>query len=93
MNWLALTAISVLSDSSRIYIDNYISDYYFKGKLAASQKYFYAVAFLIMAAILLTISAFTGLLSFEVIPFGALALFVISGLTTCFSGIPYYKFL
>ncbi len=53
MNWLLYTAASVLSDSSRIYIDNYISDYYYKGKGAAAQKYFYAVAFVVLAIILI----------------------------------------
>lgn len=53
MNWLFYTVASVLSDSSRIYIDNYISDYYYKGKGAAAQKYFYAVAFIVLAIILI----------------------------------------
>ena len=63
MNWLVYTAASVLSDSSRIYIDNYISDYYYKGKGAASQKYFYAVAFIVLAVVLLIISVATSSLS------------------------------
>lgn len=91
MNWLIYTAASVLSDSSRIYIDNYISDYYYKGKGAASQKYFYAIAFIVLAIILFVIGVANPSLS--VAPIGALALFFISGLTTSFAGIPYYKVL
>ena len=63
MNWLIYTAASVLSDSSRIYIDNYISDYYYKGKGAASQKYFYAIAFIILATILFVVGVANSSLS------------------------------
>lgn len=95
MNWLVYTAISVLSDSSRIYIDNYISDCYYKGKGAASQKYFYAAAFVVLAIILLIIGAATSSLSLSlsIASVSALALFFVSGLTTSFAGIPYYKVL
>lgn len=91
MNWLVYTAASVLSDSSRIYIDNYISDYYYKGKLAAAQKYFYAVAFIVLAVILLVISAFS--LPLFTIPISTWLVFFISGLMTSIAGIPYYKVL
>lgn len=63
MNWLIYTAASVLSDSSRIYIDNYISDYYYKGKGAASQKYFYAIAFIVLAIILFIVGVANSSLS------------------------------
>ncbi len=97
MNWLVYTAVSVLSDSSRIYIDNYISDCYYKGKGAASQKYFYAIAFIAMAMVLLNVGAANSSLSLSlslsVAPIGALVLFFVSGLTTSLAGIPYYKVL
>ena len=93
MNWLIYTVASVLSDSSRIYIDNYISDYYYKGKGAVSQKYFYAIAFIVLAIILFIVGVANFSLSLSVAPIGALALFFISGLTTSFAGIPYYKVL
>ena len=95
MNWLIYTAASVLSDSSRIYIDNYISDYYYKGKGAVSQKYFYAIAFIVLAIILFVVGVANSSLSLSlsVAPIGALALFFISGRTTSFAGIPYYKVL
>lgn len=91
MNWLIFTAISVLSDSSRIYIDNYISDYYYKGKSAAAQKVFYAGAFSILALVLLAIgNTHYPLLE---IPFSTIILFIISGMFVSIAGIPYYKVL
>lgn len=44
MNWIILVIISVLIASIVIFIDNYVSDYYFKGREAASQKFFFAFA-------------------------------------------------
>ncbi len=90
MNWLVYTAFSVVADSSRIYIDNYISDCYYKGKNAAAQKYFYAVAFIVLAAVLLGIGM---VCSLPVVPLGIWIFFVVSGLMTSFAGIPYYKVL
>ncbi len=91
MNWLIFTAVSVLSDSSRIYIDNYISDYYYKGKNAAAQKFFYAAAFIVLALVLLVIgNIYYPLLE---IPFSTIILFIISGMFVSVAGIPYYKVL
>ena len=72
MNWLIYTAASVLSDSSRIYIDNYISDYYYKDKGAASQKYFYAIAFIILAIILFVVGVANSSLSLSRLRLSAL---------------------
>lgn len=95
MNWLVYAAVSVLADSSRLYIDNYISDEYYKGKGATSQKYFYAFSFVILAAILLIVSAFTSSLPLPLSGalISTLAMFFVSGLATSFAGIPYYKAL
>ena len=41
MNWLIFVAITLLADSFRIFLDNYVSDFYFKGRGAASQKIFF----------------------------------------------------
>ena len=40
MTWLILVIITVFVDAMRIFIDNYVSDVYFKGRGAASQKIF-----------------------------------------------------
>ena len=53
MNWIAFVTIAVISDSSRIFIDNYVSDFYFKGNGAVSQKLFYAYTSIIFSVILL----------------------------------------
>lgn len=55
MSWLSLIIVYVLCESSGIYIDNYISDYYFKGKLAVAQKYFYILPYFLTALVLLAI--------------------------------------
>ena len=87
MNWLILVLITVLFDSSRIFIDNYISDYYFKGHDAVSQKLFYGYAFTILAIILAII---TGVDFSDPIP---LLLFTGAGILSSIAGIPYYRAL
>lgn len=89
MNWLILVAITVLFDSSRIFIDNYISDYYFKGRDSVSQKYFYSIAFIIIA---LVIAPFAGI-DFSAAPFITFFLFFLAGILSSIAGIPYYKAL
>lgn len=89
MNWLILVAASVLAGSSHIYIDNYISDYYFKGRGAVSQKLFFALAFVLVSIVLAAVS------SFDFLNAGAKIVFVLilSGICTSLAGIPYYKAL
>lgn len=89
MNWLILVVISVFSDSSRIYIDNYISDSYFKGRLAVAQKLFFCVAFLCIAPVLGLICG----LNFHDAPATVFLLLIASGLFASLAGIPYYKAL
>lgn len=48
MNWLFLVLIAVFSGSSHIYIDNYISDFYFKGRGAVAQKMFFTTTLSIL---------------------------------------------
>lgn len=87
MNWLILVLITVIFDSSRIFIDNYISDCYFKGKGAVSQKLFYGYAFIVLAAILMLA---TGV---DFSNFTPIVLFLLSGIMHSFAGIPYYRAL
>lgn len=89
MNWLVFVAINVLSDSSRIYTDNYISDVYFKGRGAMSQKYFYAIIYPLLGVLM----AFCSGIDFSAAPAHVFVLFFISGLLTALAGIPYYKAL
>lgn len=89
MDWLILIAIAVVADSSRIFIDNYISDYYFKGKTAVAQKYFFCFAFIIIGIICTLI----GGVDFSNIPFHIYLLFILSGACGVIAGIPYYRAL
>lgn len=89
MSWIIFVIITVLLASIVIYIDNYVSDFYFKGRGAASQKYFFAFAYIITAIILLLIFGIDFGISE---PFRLLAIFA-SGLITSVAGIFYYKAL
>lgn len=89
MSWLIFVVIAVISDSLRIFIDNYTSDVYFKDKHAVSQKLFFGYLFTIAAVIVATISGF----DFLNIPIATFALLLLAGFFHSFSGIPYYKAL
>lgn len=87
MNWLVLVAIAVLTDSLRIFNDNYITDVYFKGRNSVAQKVFYGHAF-IVTSIALTLLSRPDLASLP--PFLPFLIFV-SGFLTSIAGIPYYR--
>lgn len=89
MNWLIFVIIAVLADSTRIFIDNYASDVYFKGRDAAAQKYFYSYALLVMALIFFAFAGF----NFADINIATVSLIIVSGLLHGFAGIPYYRAL
>lgn len=89
MNWLAFVAIAVLFDSTRIFIDNYTSDVFFKGHSAVSQKLFYGYASIICCIIILLITRFD-ILHLDIANFGFMFL---SGAIGSLAGIPYYKAL
>ncbi len=89
MNWLIFVLITILFDSIRIFIDNYASDYYFKGKFAVAQKLFYGYAFIIFSLILI----FLMRENLAGAPLFPLLIFFISGFITSLAGIPYYKAL
>ncbi len=89
MEWLSLVLVAVLSGSSHIYVDNYISDVYFKGRNAVSQKLFFAIAFTVIAVVLMAISGFE-VFNFE--PKVSLLL-ILAGLLASLAGIPYYRAL
>lgn len=89
MNWLILVLITILLDSSRIFIDNYVSDYHFKGKHAVAQKLFYGYAFIIFSLVLM-LANIPDLSNAHPMP---LFIFFLSGLIISFAGIPYYRAL
>ena len=82
MNWLILVLITVIFDSTRIFIDNYISDYYFKGKGAVSQKLFYGHIFIVLGIILMLVF---GVDFSDLTP---IRFFFISGILNSFAVIP-----
>ena len=89
MNWLFFVIIAVLADSLRIFIDNYTSDVYFKGRNAASQKLFNGYSLAIIAFILFIISGFNFNNITPVIAF----LIILSGILHGFAGVPYFRAL
>lgn len=89
MNWLGFVAVAVILDALRIFIDNYVSDVYFKGREAVSQKWFYAFIYVIVGTVILAASGF----NLNNLDWAAAGLFVFSGFLASFSGIPYYKAL
>jgi drug/metabolite transporter (DMT)-like permease len=89
MTWLAFIGITLIVDAFRIFTDNYVSDVYFKGRGAASQKLFYGYSIFIVALIILIISGFD-FTSFTPALFLKLTL---AGAISAFSGIFYYKAL
>lgn len=89
MNWLVVLAIAVVSDALRIFIDNYISDVYFKEKGAVSQKIVSGIVTPILGIIILIVTGF----NFTEIPPVALTLLLMSGILGSLAGIPYYKAL
>lgn len=89
MNWLTLVAINVLADSTRIFIDNYNSDYYFKGKGSVSQKLFYGYAYLFFAPII----AFIFGADFNNTAISTIILLFLAGFISGIAGIPYYRAL
>ena len=89
MNWLILVAVAVISDSLRIFIDNYSSDVYFKGRGAVSQKLFNGLVFPVVALIAIAITGF----DFNGIDIMTGLLLVFSGFIYGFAGVPYYRAL
>lgn len=89
MSWLIFIAISVVADSFRLFNDNYISDVYFKGRGAASQKIFYVFFHLIIAIAILLFFKFN---PFS-IPISTPIILIISGIFSSCAGIFYFKTL
>lgn len=56
--WLIFIGITLIVDALRIFIDNYVSDVYFKGKNAVAQKLFYGYTISIISIIVLAVTGF-----------------------------------
>ena len=90
MNWILLIVTDVLADSTRIFIDNYVSDFYFKGKEAVAQKLFYGYAYIIIALIATLI---VGGINLENSTILSATLVFSAGVISSLGGIPYYRAL
>ncbi|MBR2709141.1 EamA family transporter [Candidatus Saccharibacteria bacterium] len=89
MMWLMLVLLASLLDSIRIFIDNFLSDTFFKGKLAVSQKCFIIPAELVTALILMAITDF----NFGNTELYIFFLIIFAGAIYTIGGIPYFKAL
>ena len=86
MYWLILVGVAVLFDVFRIFIDNYISDVYYKGREVAAQKLFSAYAKTIIGIIILIAVGFN-FSQFDPLP---MFLLFLSGVLSSIAEIPYY---
>ncbi len=89
MSWLVLVIIAVVFDSIRIFIDNYISDVYYKGRGSAAQKLFYGYFFTITSIIMMFVFG----IETDKVPVATMIWFLISGTLSSLAGIPYYRAL
>lgn len=89
MNWLTYIAITLIVDSFRIFIDNYVSDVYFKGRGAASQKLFYGYSVTILCLIILAVTGF----NFSAFTPRLFLALILAGFISAISGVFYYKAL
>ena len=89
MNWLILVAITVVLDSFRIFIDNYVSDVYFKKNGAVSQKLFYGCMYILLSIVMLVATNFNPLQTNQ----STIGLILLSGTLISIASIPYFKAL
>ena len=89
MSWLHYVIIAVCCDAPRIFVDNYVSDVYFKDRYAASQKLFYGYTYSILAIILMIIFGN----NFPAFSWVAIVLLFISGALSSIANVPYYQAL
>ena len=89
MSWLILVVIATILDSTRIFIDNYSSDVYFKDRNAVSQKLFYGCATTITGIIILLVTQF----DFASVELTTILCLALAGVCSAIGGIPYYKAL
>ena len=56
MNWIAMVGIAIFCDAIRIFIDNYVTDVYYKKRGAVAQKLFYGTCYIVSMSIFLPFS-------------------------------------
>ena len=89
MDWLLCIAITAFTGAANIFVDNYISDYYFKGRDANAQKCFHWIPHTIVGLVCICATG----LDFTNIPIYIYLLFLLPGVISVVAGIFYYKAL
>ncbi|MBR3052032.1 EamA family transporter [Candidatus Saccharibacteria bacterium] len=89
MNWLVFIGITLVVDSLRIFIDNYVSDVYFKGHQAVAQKLFYGYSISIISILILAVTGF----NFTAFTPTLLIALIVAGVINSISSIFYYRAL
>ncbi len=89
MNWLGFVAVTLLTDSLRIFLDNYLSDVYFKGRGSASQKIFHGAVQVITALVILPCAG----VDWSTVHWPTVLAFFASGFLISAAGIAYYRAL
>ena len=89
MFWLVLIAIYLVTDSGAMFIDNYVSDVYFKGRGSVGQKVFSGWTYTIFAIILMFV---LGPKLGDASPW-TMAFLIASGIVVSISSIAYYRAL
>ena len=89
MNWLILVLVATFLEAIRIFIDNYLSDVFFKDRLAVSQKVFTSITELFFALIILIICGF----NFGQTELSVFFIIILSGAIGAIAAIPYYRAL
>jgi len=89
MIWLAFIGITLIVDAFRIFTDNYVSDVYFKGRNAASQKLFYGYSISIVSILILAITGF----NFDAFTPTLFLSLILAGFISAISGVFYFRAL
>lgn len=89
MSWLVLVLISTVLYCINIFVDNYVSDYYFKGRDAVATKLFYGWAWIIVAIPMMIF--FWN--EYAQVDFLSLLILFGAGLMHGLAGVPYFKAL
>lgn len=89
MSWLFYDILAIFCDAPRVFLDNYVSDVYFKDRYAASQKLFYGYTYAIFGAIIAIIFH----QDFNNFTWGAILLLIASGALSSIANVPYYMAL
>lgn len=87
MNWIVLILIAIFCDAIRVFIDNYLTDVYFKKRGAVSQKFFFGLSYLVTMSIFLPLSG----LDFGNLNYATIGILVGAGIISAMAGIPYYR--